>query len=132
LTSTLLLPPRVADLLRQFAAAPPISSALARSHQRSQRRWLFPGLVPGQPVSMSAFNAKLRRYGIDTRAARNAARFALATDLPAPVLAYLLDLHITTATRWVAYVKRDWTEYLAIRAADMAADTKATDRETDE
>jgi hypothetical protein len=45
---SLLLPPRVADLLRQFAAAPPIPSALARSHQRSQRRWLFPGLVPGR------------------------------------------------------------------------------------
>lgn len=45
----------------------------------------------------------------------------LATDLPAPVLAELLDLHISTAVRWVTYVKRDWTDYLAARAAEMTA-----------
>jgi hypothetical protein len=50
-----------------------------------------------------------------------AALIALATDLPAPVLAELLDLHISTAVRWVTYVKRDWTDYLAARAAEITA-----------
>jgi hypothetical protein len=40
---------------------------------------------------------------------------ALAADLPAAILA---DLHVNTAVRWVTYASRDWTGYLAARAAD--------------
>jgi hypothetical protein len=116
----LLLPPRVAQLLWQLTAAP-IPSPLARSSQRPQRRWLFPGRLPGQPISADTLMLKLRRHGIVVSSARTAALIALATDLPAPVLAELLDLHISTAVRWVTYVKRDWTDYLAARAAEMTA-----------
>ncbi|MDH6120448.1 hypothetical protein [Kitasatospora sp. GAS204B] len=64
-----------------------------------QPPWLFPGVVPGRPLSRKAFNDRLARQGIHTRAARTAALIALATELPAPVLADLLDIHIHTALR---------------------------------
>jgi hypothetical protein len=42
----------------------------------------------------------------------------LAADLPAAILAGLLGMHVNTAVRWVTYARRDWTGYLAARAAD--------------
>jgi hypothetical protein len=38
---------------------------------------------------------------------------------PAPILADLLGMHITTAARWVDYARRDWSAYLAARAEDL-------------
>lgn len=56
-----------------------------------------------------------QELGIFVRAARNTALCTLAEDLPAPILADLLGMHITTAVRWTKLVKRDWTHYLAER-----------------
>jgi hypothetical protein len=39
--------------------------------------------------------------------------------LPASVLADLLGIHINTAVRWAHRAKRDWTSYLAARAAPV-------------
>jgi hypothetical protein len=39
-----------------------------------------------------------------------------ATDLPAPVVADALGIHIETAARWSKYARRDWADYLAARA----------------
>jgi hypothetical protein len=61
---------------------------------------------------------KLGCHGITVRAARNGALAALAADLPAAILADLLGLHVNTAVRWVTYARRDWTDYLADRAAE--------------
>ncbi|MGH3192300.1 MAG: hypothetical protein ACRDPY_48345 [Streptosporangiaceae bacterium] len=74
---------------------------------------------------------KLGRHGITVRAARNAALAALATDLPAAILADLLGLHVNTAVRWVTYARRDWAGYLAARAADLAS-APASPKEPDE
>ncbi|TQM78165.1 hypothetical protein FHX81_0419 [Saccharothrix saharensis] len=65
-----------------------------------------------------AAEAERRRL---TQAARTAASStagaaALRADLPAAVLADLLGLHVNTAVRWVTYARRDWTDYLALRA----------------
>ena len=43
---------------------------------------------------------------------------ALASDLPAAVLADFLGIHVSTAVRWVNYARQDWTAYLAARDAD--------------
>lgn len=48
-------------------------------------------------------------------ASRNSARFALAFDLPASVLADLTGTNISNATGWTAYAKRDWFDYIACR-----------------
>jgi hypothetical protein len=88
------------------------------SHEHRGPRRLFPGRVPGQPIANHALTTRLARHGIQVRTARNGALAALAADLPAPILADLLGIHINTAVRWVTYARRDWTDYLAARAAE--------------
>ena len=82
-------------------------------------RWLFPSLVPGQPIANHALTTRLGRHGINVRIARNGALAALAADLPAAVLADLLGMHVHTAVRWVKYVGRDWADYIAARAIEQ-------------
>jgi hypothetical protein len=113
----LLLPPKLAALLRQLADPP---GRRPRLHvDGTEPGWLFPGLVPGRPAGPSGFSRKLLDHGIDSRPARNAALIALAEDLPAPILADVLGLHINTAVRWTEIAKQDWTDYLAARAKDL-------------
>lgn len=52
---------------------------------------------------------------------RGAALINLATDLPAPVLADILGMHVNTAVRWVRHAKRDWASYLVARAGNQTA-----------
>jgi len=77
--------------------------------------WLFPGNDPTRPASHAYLLTGLRRHGITTHAARNTAVGTLAAELPAPVLADITGLHITTATRWTRSTRSDWTQNLAAR-----------------
>ncbi|MFD7537616.1 hypothetical protein [Streptomyces sp. NPDC059819] len=122
-----LLPPRLADLLRQLAEQPQPRPQLSRTLPGP--RLLFPGMVPGKPISTHAMTQKLGRHGITVRAARNAALAALAADLPSPILADLTGMHRHTAIRWVAYARRDWAEYLAARAKGQKATPPTGDRQ---
>jgi hypothetical protein len=61
------------------------------------------------------FRAGLSRHAITAHAGRNSAVGALAAELPAPVLAGITGLNITTATSWTRSTSRDWTQYLAAR-----------------
>jgi len=117
-----LLPPRLADLLRRLVDQPQLRPQLSRAHPGP--RWLFPGMVPGKPTSTHGMTQKLGRHGIKVRTARNAALAALAADLPSPILADLTGMHRHTAIRWVLYARRDWAEYLAARAEDEAKEQK--------
>jgi hypothetical protein len=112
----ILLPPRLGALLRDLASRPP--TPLMIPHGPNTPRWLFPGRVPGQPIDGHSLTNLLNRHGISARPARNGALAALAADLPAAVLADLLGLHVNTAVRWVTYARRDWADYLALRAAE--------------
>ncbi|MFE0794889.1 MULTISPECIES: hypothetical protein [Streptomyces] len=53
-------------------------------------------------------------WAVAPRAGRNSARFALATDLPASVLARFTGTGTGTgtsnATSWTGYVRRDWLD----------------------
>lgn len=107
-----LMPPRMAGLLNSAARASS-RSALGRSVPGT--RWLFPGFSPGRHQVANTLGSRLREHGIQSRSTRNTAIITLASNLPAPILADLLGLHITTAERWVGYARRDWTVYLAAR-----------------
>lgn len=113
----ILLPPRLGALLRELASRPP--TPLMIPYGPTTPRWLFPGRVPGQAIDGHSLTNLLNRHGISARPARNSALAALAADLPAAILADLLGLHVNTAVRWVTYARRDWTDYLATRAADQ-------------
>lgn len=112
----LLVPPKLASLLRQLVQDPARHSRINTDTQET--RWLFPGLLPGRPASPSGFSRKLLDHGIDARPARNAALIALVEDIPPAILADTLGLHINTAVRWADIARRDWSDYLAARDAD--------------
>lgn len=78
--------------------------------------WLFPGHLPGRPVTAGRLGARLGSLGIDARAARRSALIQLAAELPAPVLADSLGIKITTATDWVKTAGGDWSNYAAATA----------------
>jgi integrase len=83
---------------------------------RPASRWLFPGLLPGRPITPARLAERLRALGIPVKAARRAALIDLAAQLPAAVLADLLGLHPTTAVTWMHQAGGDWTRYAALLA----------------
>ena len=80
--------------------------------------WLFPGHLPGRPITASQLGQRLRAHGIDARAARRAAQRHLAAEVPAVVLAEMLGVAIGTAVNWVHAAGGDWARYAATAATD--------------
>jgi hypothetical protein len=114
-TPPLPIPPKLTALLHQLDDNPRRQPRIAGDHPGPG--WLFPGLLPGRPTSPAGFSRKLLEHGIDARPARNSALVALVADIPPPILAEMLGLHINTAVRWADVARRDWTDYLAARAS---------------
>jgi hypothetical protein len=86
--------------------------------------WLFPGHLPGRPITASRLGQRLAPLGIDARAARRAALLQLAAELPAPVLAGSLGITTSTAVDWIKAAGGDWANY----AADITRTRFATPR----
>jgi hypothetical protein len=80
-------------------------------------RWLFPGGLPGRPLTPAQLGRRLRTLGVPAIIGRRAALTELGAYLPAAVLAELLQLHPTTAVRWVRDAGGDWATYAASLAA---------------
>jgi hypothetical protein len=76
-------------------------------------RWLFPGGLPGKPISASRLGERLRKLGIGAQPGRRSTMIHLAAHVPAAVLADLLNLDPTTAVRWMHEAGADWTRYAA-------------------
>jgi hypothetical protein len=81
-------------------------------------RWLFPGLLPGKPITASRLGERLRGLGISALPGRRSTMIHLAGHLPAAVMADLLNLAPTTAVRWMHQAGADWTRYAAALAQD--------------
>ncbi|WP_204801129.1 hypothetical protein [Mycobacterium riyadhense] len=79
----------------------------------TQTDWLFPGGLPGKPITASRLGERLRALGISAQAGRRAALIDLAAQLPAAVLADLLGLAPTTAVKWMRQAGGDWSGYAA-------------------
>ncbi len=75
--------------------------------------WLFPGGLPGQPITASRLGQRLNTLGIYAMAGRRAALTDLAAQLPAAVLADLLRLSPGAAVHWMHEAGADWTRYAA-------------------
>ncbi|KXF54492.1 hypothetical protein AXA44_41545 [Rhodococcus sp. SC4] len=108
-----LLPPALAALTTELTSRPNRRRRGAPSSTTPD--WLFPSRRPGAHLDSGRLALLLRTAGIPVRPARGAALAALAADLPAPVLADLLGISVTAATRWSALAARDNAEYLAAR-----------------
>ena len=79
--------------------------------------WLFPGHLPGRPITPTRLGERLRALGIRALPGRRATLLQLAAEVPAAVLAELLHLTPATATRWTRDAAGDWSRY----AADLAS-----------
>lgn len=108
--SRTIIPEPLGGLLLELAANGRTHTGVG-SHVTSH--WLFPGLHPGRPLHPSGLGQRLRRLGIATMPGRRAALMHLASQLPAAVLAEILNLHPTTAVHWVAAAGGDWNNYAA-------------------
>jgi hypothetical protein len=80
---------------------------------RPDSRWLFPGLLPGRPITPARLAERLRALGVPAKAGRRAALTDLAAQVPAAVLADLLGMHPTTAVSWMHQAGGDWSRYAA-------------------
>lgn len=78
-----------------------------------QTPWLFPGQRPAQHISADRLSQRLATLGIHPARARSTALFALATEIPAAILARLLGIHIKVAVAWQQAASGDWTSYAA-------------------
>ncbi|MGH3608372.1 MAG: hypothetical protein ACRDRD_09850 [Pseudonocardiaceae bacterium] len=110
----LLLPAAVATLLHHQREHGTGTAVLTRA-TTVEHRWLFPGGLPGRPARDGLYRALHAHLPVHLRRARSAALAALAADIPAAVLAQLLDLNINTAINWANYAQHDWSTYLATR-----------------
>jgi hypothetical protein len=77
-----------------------------------------PGNLRGQHLQSAGFYKLLRHHGVPLRPARPASLIAFTGELPSPVVADLLDVHIHTAQQWADYRRSDWVTYLASRIRD--------------
>lgn len=80
-----------------------------------EKDWLFPGRQAGRHISSEYLRTRLKALGIECRAARRAALLQLGSEVPAAVLADMLGLHTSTATKWVERAGGNWTNYVADR-----------------
>ncbi len=102
----ILLPPKAAAAVRAQRDATPGRANYQQPADGTQP--LFPGRLHGHPITAEALSRKLRQHGIAPRQWRNAALAAWATQLPAPVLADVLGLSIsTTAPAWLSLCRDD-------------------------
>ena len=96
---------------------------LARRGQASYAshpdHWLFPGGIPGNHLVTENIRGQLVQRGIQPAAARKAAMFQLAAEMPSPVLAELLGRSHANAARWAAMAGHDWSQYTAQRADSL-------------
>jgi len=73
--------------------------------------WLFPGGLPGQPITAGRLGSRLRALDIYATTGRRAALLDLAAQLPAAVLADALSLAPGTAVRWMRQAGGDSSGY---------------------
>ncbi|MFC5107433.1 hypothetical protein [Kibdelosporangium philippinense] len=108
------LPPAVAAVVLAQRDQATTVSPVGRSHPGGVA-WLFPGGFPGRPARDALYRGLRLHLHVHLRRARSAALAGLAAELPAAVLAQLLDININTALTWTRHTQADWTAYLAAR-----------------
>lgn len=109
-----LMPEPLGGLLRQlpWRRQVGISGQLPYSED-----WLFPGRQAGHHLHPEYLRVRLGALGVDCRTQRRAALLQLAAEVPAAVLADMLGLVYSTATKWVEWAGGNWTNYAAMRSS---------------
>lgn len=79
----------------------------------TQPRWLFCGMRVGQPLDYTYLQRRLVRLGVAPLAGRTGAIITLAGTLPPSILAELLGVSDTTATKWSRLAGGEYGRYAA-------------------
>ena len=109
-TAPVVLPPPLDTLVRELAAPRRGHAAIGRP---AATPWLFAGGRPGQPITDDQLGTRLKNIGLNPLQDRSTALFALATELPAAILARMLGIHISVAVQWQRAASGDWAGYAA-------------------
>lgn len=109
-TEPIILPEPLAQLMRELLATRHGHATIGRPETVP---WLLPGGRPGHPLGGDGLGDRLRNIGLRPRQDRATALFALATELPAAVLARMLGISIHTAVDWQQATSGDWMTYAA-------------------
>jgi hypothetical protein len=104
------------------APAPPCSPA----PPRTDRAGCSPAACPDDPPATPSYRALRTHLPIHLRRDSSAALGSQAAELPAAVLANLLDLNINTANAWADYAQHGWSVYLAARSQSGQAHAATT------
>jgi hypothetical protein len=112
-TTPIDLPPAMTELFTRLAAE-------RAGTDRAATPWIFPGRPWTQPISADMLRKRLAVLGMSTHAARTAALFQLAANLPAGLLARCLGIDISSAVDWQRTAAGDWHAYAA-RTAGIAS-----------
>jgi hypothetical protein len=93
---------------------PPLAPLLRQQHIHAAGPWLFPGAKPGTHLGPERLRRRLRELGVEVGTARAGALLALATAVPAPILAELLGYHDDTTNHWRRVAAGDWGRYASL------------------
>jgi hypothetical protein len=80
--------------------------------------WLFPGNVPGRPITAQGLSRQLARSGVRAESHRLTALCQFAAEMPAPLLADILGVSTRTAEVWSRLASRTWVDYPELRRAE--------------
>jgi len=76
--------------------------------------WLFPGAMPGRPITAELLVIKLKATGVPVRASRNGTWQQLVREGPPSVLAKALGISATTAMKHAERAGAGWQRYAAL------------------
>lgn len=99
------------DLLAELVASGPKRSRVAASDSV----WLLPGRKHGTHSTAEDLRRQLKILEMPVRPVRRGALLALASELPAPVLAEHFAVHRARAAQWTRLAGRTYADYVASR-----------------
>lgn len=96
--------------------ADPLGALLRLQLTRTTGPWLFPGAKAGTHLGAERARRRLRQLDIRAESARPGALLALASRVPAPILAELLGYCDDTANHWRRAAGGDWARHASLAA----------------
>ncbi|WP_231938832.1 hypothetical protein [Brevibacterium sandarakinum] len=98
----------------------PLGEAIVRQLGLARSRsgtWLFPGRIPGRPLTAGPLGIRLRKEGLMAVSARATALIKLTRQLHPRVVSDLLGITPARAAAWSRLAGGEWSDYPVIRSA---------------
>ena len=98
----------------------PLADAIVRQLGLARSRsgtWLFPGRIPGRPLTAGPLGIRLRKEGLMAVSARATALIELTRQLHPRVVSDLLGITPARAAAWSRLASGEWSDYPVLRSA---------------